>query len=242
MAPVVPGLLNIIAVDINFNKLFEYVLEIGLSHSIFQSAMGEKLGVAYFPISLYFLDDTYTEISFHFLNIFRAELLKNCLDDKEAPTDKIDVDSSVLVDFEFRKYLFLLVFVEFQSVLHKNCLAFWLLELTIVFVRAVDHLLSHFYEIFLTEAAELSEQDVLFTVFGVGRRNGAERFCFGFLGGILSSFFGVVVDILNIPGFQLISLLELVPEESSNFLFCEAALPSRIEQLPNFPHYIIAKS
>ena len=202
MTPVVPGLLDIIAIDINFDKFFEYILEIGFSHSVFKSAMGEKLRVANFSISFDLFNDTNAKVSFHFLNIFRAELLKNGLDDKKAPTDKIDGDSSVLIDFESRKYLFLFIFVEFQSVLHKNCLTFWLLELTIVFVGAVDHLLSHFYEIFLTEAAELSEQDVLFAVFGVGRRrNGAERFCSGFLGGILSSFLGVVMDILNVPGF-----------------------------------------
>ena len=114
--------------------------------------------------------------------------------------------------------------------------------MAVVFVGAVDHLLSHFYEIFLTEAAELSEEDVLFAVFGVGRRDGAESFCSGFLGGVLCSFLGVAVDILDVPGFQLISFLELKSEESCNFLLGETALPSGIEQLPNFPHSIIAKS
>ena len=115
--------------------------------------------------------------------------------------------------------------------------------MAVVFVGAVDHLLSHFYEIFLAEAAELSEEDVLFAVFGVGRgRDRAESFCSGFLGGVLCSFLCVVVDILDVPGFQLISLLELKSEDSCNFLLGEAALPSGIEQLPNFPHNIIAKS
>ena len=80
--------------------------------------MGEKLGVVNFPISFDLFDDANAEIGFHFLNIFRTELLKNCFNDKETPADKIDGDSSVLVDFESRKYLCLLIFVEFQSVLH----------------------------------------------------------------------------------------------------------------------------